>query len=285
MPDNNQEIGILIKAQEQTQSAFDKATAQLGGLGKDAASASAALKRVADSFSGSKILEEAEAATRYITQLGGATALTEKEQGRLNSQITEAVAKYQALGLKAPADMKALADATAGANRSTTDILGTVGKFAGAVGIGFSVGAVINFGKSVFDTASQIHDMAEQLGISAEATQGFKFAAEQAGSSIETVGTSLTKMNKNLAEGDKSTITALKDAGLSFQEIRNMKPEDAFLAITDAIAKIPDPDETGASRHRHHGEGLRGTAPGDQGRVSVGVRCCGQDVERHGQQA
>jgi hypothetical protein len=103
------------------------------------------------------------------------------------------------------------------------------------------VGAVVQFGKSVFDAASNVHDIALKLGVSTDAAQGFQFAAEQAGSSLDAVGTALNKMNANLAEGDKSTVKALKDAGLGFDAIRSMNPEDAFLAITDAIQKIPDP--------------------------------------------
>lgn len=124
---------------------------------------------------------------------------------------------------------------------SIKNMAGAATQLAGAFGVAFSVGAVVQFGKSVFDSASQIHDLAEKMGVSTDAVQGFKFAAEQSGSSLETVSTALTKMNANLAEGDKSTVKALKDAGLSFAQIRNMSPEDAFLAITDAIQKIPDP--------------------------------------------
>src|SRR6185436_7066768 len=62
-----------------------------------------------------------------------------------------------------------------------------------------------------------------------------------AGSSLDTVGNAINKMNVNLAEGDKGTVQALKNAGLSFAAIRDMRPEDAFLAITDAIQTIADP--------------------------------------------
>lgn len=220
----------------------------LKGLESDAGKVSSALNKMADSFSGRKIISDAELATKAVTEIGGATKLTESEQARLNAQLTVAIEKYKALGIQAPDTMVALKRETQAAADSihkipteTTSVIAGLGKLATAIGIGFSIGAVVSFGKSVFDSASKIHDMAEQLGISAEAVQGFKFAAEQAGSSLDAVGTALTKMNKNLAEGDKSTVNALKDAGLSFQAIRNLKPEDAFLAITDAIAKIPDP--------------------------------------------
>lgn len=105
----------------------------------------------------------------------------------------------------------------------------------------FTIGAVAAFAKSVFDTASDIKDMSAKIGISTDAVQGFKFAAEQTGSSLDAVGTAITRMNKGLAGGDKATVGALKDVGLNFSQIRSMKPEDAFLAIADAIGKNPDP--------------------------------------------
>src|SRR5687767_3196017 len=60
----------------------------------------------------------------------------------------------------------------------------------------FSVGAVVSFGKSVFNTAGEIGDMASALGISAESLQRFAFAAEQSGGSMNGVVTSLNFMNK-----------------------------------------------------------------------------------------
>jgi hypothetical protein len=221
--------------------AVKKAEASLEGFENSAEDVSKALGKMSESFLGKKVFEEAMLATKAVKDIGGATRLTEAEQERLNATLTEALAKYRVLGEEAPEDMKKLAAETTKAKVATTDIVSTAGSLAGAIGIGFSIGAVVSFGKSVLDSASQIHDMAEQLGISAEATQGFKAAAEQAGSSIEAVGTALTKMNQNLAEGNKSTVAALQAAGLSFDDIRQMRPEDAFLAITDAVQKIPDP--------------------------------------------
>jgi hypothetical protein len=95
----------------------------------------------------------------------------------------------------------------------------------------------------VVDLAGNINDTSERLGISTDAVQGFKYAAEQSGSSIDAVSSVLNKLNLNLASGDKSTVNALKDAGLKFKDIRAMNPEDAFLAVTDAIQKIKDPME------------------------------------------
>lgn len=137
--------------------------------------------------------------------------------------------------------LRAVGDAAKVGVGSGTSLLGTLTKLGGAVGIAFSVGSIVQFGKSVFETAGKINDMASQMGISTDAVQGFKEAAELSGSSLDAVGTAIGKMNANLAGGDKATVKALKDAGLGFNDIRSMKPEDAFLAIADAIQKIDDP--------------------------------------------
>ena len=225
-----------------------KAELDLDKLNSGADKAAGALNRMVAEFSGQKLIQQAQTATEAIDRIGGVTKLTQVEQAKLNAQVTEAIAKYDALGKEAPADMLRIQKETQGAANAlkavpaaTDNILSGLSKMGAALGIGFSVGAVINFGKSVFDAASQIHDLSEQLGISSEAVQGFKFAAEQSGSSLDAVASAITKMNQHLSAGDDSTVAALKAAGLSFQNIRNLSPEDAFLAIADAIQKVPDP--------------------------------------------
>jgi hypothetical protein len=105
----------------------------------------------------------------------------------------------------------------------------------------FTVTAVIGFAKHVVDAASDIHDMALKLGISAEAVQRFKYAAEQSGASLDDVGRAINFMNRALAGGDRSTVAALEAAGLSLYALRKLKPEEAFLAITDALKGMSNP--------------------------------------------
>jgi hypothetical protein len=124
---------------------------------------------------------------------------------------------------------------------SFRDALSGVTQIAGVFGVSLGLGAVVSFTRGVFDAASRIVDLAGALGISTEAAQRFKFAAEQGGATVEDVAKAINQMNRNLAEGDKGTLGALRAAGVSFEKVRAMKPEDAFLAITDAIEQIPDP--------------------------------------------
>src|SRR4029077_1920084 len=73
------------------------------------------LANMVDSFSGRKIIQQAELATAAIGKIENVTKLTAKEQAALNAKLTEAIAKYKALGQSAPADMVALQKATEGA--------------------------------------------------------------------------------------------------------------------------------------------------------------------------
>lgn len=122
------------------------------------------------------------------------------------------------------------------------DTVGTAASKIGSLMTGaFAVTAITGFISRAADAASEIHDVALKLGISTDAVQKFKFAAEQSGGTLDDVGRALNFMNKALSAGDEGTIHALISAGLSFDTIRAMKPEDAFIAITNAVKDIKDP--------------------------------------------
>lgn len=70
------------------------------------------LNKLADGFSGRKIIQDANLMAEAIHRIGGASQLTEAEQRRVNAVLTEAIAKYKALGVEAPTHMRVLAEAT-----------------------------------------------------------------------------------------------------------------------------------------------------------------------------
>ncbi len=221
--------------------AVEKAEVQLKGMETGANKVGTSLNRMVDSLSGRKLVQDATLAAAAVERIGGTSKLTASELSRVQAQATAAAEKLRAMGQTVPPGIQKIADTVKTTGSALDSMKGVVGTLAGAFGVAFSIGAVVNFGKQVFASASNIHDLAIQLGISTDAVQGFKHAAEQSGSSLDTVGTAITKMNQNLAGGDKATVQALKDAGLQFDAIRSMRPEDAFLTIADAIKGIPDP--------------------------------------------
>jgi len=228
--------------------AVQQSTVKLKDFQSNAEAVAQKVDKVANAFSGRKLVQDAEIMTKAITEIGGATALTAKEQAQVNTKLQEAIEKYRVLGQVAPQNMQDLEKATRQVNQETSkastgikDIGSSLLKMASAVGIAFSAEAVVGFVKSVFDSASQITDLSEKIGISAEAVQRFKYAAEQSGATIDDVGAAISKMNVKLAEGDKSTVHALTDVGLKLDDLRAMNPQQAFETIATAIEKIPDP--------------------------------------------
>lgn len=233
--------GKLIADFESFYGAVQKAEVSLRGFEGGAGKVETSLNKMANSLSGTRLIQDATIMSEAVERVGGVSKLTESELARVSAQAKEAAAKLTAMGQDVPPGIQKIAAAAKGAGSSLDSMKGFATAAAGAFGVAFSVDKVVAFGKHVFDTAGQIHDLASQLGISTDAVQGFKFAAEQSGSTLDAVGTAITKMNDKLAEGDKGTVKALQDAGLQFSAIRNMKPEDAFLAITDAVKQIEDP--------------------------------------------
>ncbi|MCR4375674.1 MAG: hypothetical protein NUW22_12575 [Acidobacteria bacterium] len=107
-------------------------------------------------------------------------------------------------------------------------------KYLSAAALGQAIKSVVNFG-------SEIADLSDRLSVSTDAVQKWGAKAALSGGTMQDVALAVNYMNRTLSGGSDSTISALNKAGLSFQTIRAMKPEDAFNAIARAIAKIPDP--------------------------------------------
>lgn len=111
-------------------------------------------------------------------------------------------------------------------------------------------------GLSIYGIAQRIEslagvvDKANQTGLSAEFIQQLGFAADQSGVSVDGLLGGLTKMTIELGKtqlNSEETSNNLKQIGLEASSLADMKPEDQFLAIADAIAKLPTAAEKAAA--------------------------------------
>lgn len=223
--------------------AVEKAEAQLIDLSARAGGAEKALNRMVDNFSGRRLVQDAHLMAEAVERIGGVGRLTQQELQRVGAQAQEAAAKLQAMGKEVPAGIQKIVDQTKNLNTQQGALAGTLRSVAGAFGLVFSVQTITRFFGEVVKTAGAVADMAEKLGVSAEAAQRFTFAARQTGASMESVERAIFTMNKALAGGSNSTLAALDALGLEFAAIRAKSPEEAFKDIAEAIRKIPDPME------------------------------------------
>jgi hypothetical protein len=103
------EFETAMKGAARTVSGFER---EFAGVASSVAGHQRRMNEAFAAFSGDKVIAEANQLAAAVTKVGGASKLTEQEQRRVNAAVTEAIAKYQALGQTAPASLQSLANAT-----------------------------------------------------------------------------------------------------------------------------------------------------------------------------
>lgn len=234
--------------------AVRKAEVELKSFETGAGRVEKSLNKMVDTFSGRKVIQDATLMAQAVERIGGTSKLTEQELQRLGSAATEAVAKMKALGLDVPANLQKIATE---ANKAGTALEGVAAKGAGgfrgllsaaapigaALGGAFAVTSVINYAKEIVDLGGHLVDLRDKTGISVTGLQQLKAAAELSGNSLEQVTGAVSQMQNRLASGDSSAVGAVRDLGLSLQQLTTMAPDQQFRAIARSIAEIEDPAE------------------------------------------
>ncbi len=124
--------------------------------------------------------------------------------------------------------------------------LAKLGTIAGVAALGTALSVAT---KKAVDFASEINDTARSLGVSVEALQELRFAAQLSGVSIASLDTALKFLNKNTSEaisGNTKIVDAFDRLGLSVRELQTMRPEQLFGAVIEQLGKVP----TAAERTR-----------------------------------
>lgn len=169
------------------------------------------------------------------------------------AEVTAARAAQTAATTALTASEEALAAVTAGvvateevATVSTITLTGAVTGLALAIGAVVAIaGGVLIAGfaiaKSFSDAGSELHDLAEETGLTAEELSVLKFAAEGAGSSLDKVTLSFQKYLKNIneaANGNKEAAKTFAAVGIDAEKA-NKDTTDALEQLFVAISKIP----------------------------------------------
>jgi hypothetical protein len=117
--------------------------------------------------------------------------------------------------------------------------LGQVNGLLETFGVGLSIGAVIQFGRSLLELGDNVMKVHDRTGLATDDVQRLQFIAEQSGNSIDDLTGSISKLQVRLADGKgQKGIEAL---GLNFQKIRNESPYQALADVAQAIEKIESP--------------------------------------------
>lgn len=104
--------------------------------------------------------------------------------------------------------------------------------------------------KSFIASGDQLAKMSQRTGVAVEALSELKFAAGQSGTDLETLETSLRKMQATLvdaANGSSSAVKALEHLGLKVEDIQALNPEQQFKLMADRLSQIQNPTARAAA--------------------------------------
>ena len=122
------------------------------------------------------------------------------------------------------------------------------------------VAAVGAFVVRVSQAADQLQDLADNIGVSASSLSTLKLAAAQSGTSLDAVALAMQKMSQTIgdaASGSKQAQQAFSTLGINVREIANLRPDEAFSRVADAISRIENPYRRAAAAQDIFGKGSK----------------------------
>ncbi|HXG69670.1 MAG TPA: hypothetical protein VNJ04_03550 [Gemmatimonadaceae bacterium] len=116
----------------------------------------------------------------------------------------------------------------------------TIATTAKAFAAAWVVTEILQAAKATLNFAGSLTDMSARTGVGTSALQELKFGAEEVGVSFDTVTASMSKLQNTLASGDKTSVNAFRDLGLSAKELRAVAPEQQLQMIGAQLALVGD---------------------------------------------
>lgn len=126
-------------------------------------------------------------------------------------------------------------------SKGLVGLRGELNNLAGAIGVTFGLQTLVSFTGELLRMGDQIVKVADRTGLTTDQVQRLQYVANQSGNTIEDLTSAIGQMQDRLASGDASAVAALKSLNLSFDELARMDPYSQMIAISEAIAKVPNP--------------------------------------------
>src|SRR5581483_4660581 len=99
------------------------------------------------------------------------------------------------------------------------------------------------------ETGNQLFEMSLKTGASVEGLSALRYVASQTGIDFDSFGTSLYKMEVALGSSGQKAIDLqekLDLLGLSLQDLKNERPDEAFVNILSALEELPNRSDQAA---------------------------------------
>jgi hypothetical protein len=253
------------KAGKEAAEAFGKGARDSKASERSFESLQRRIKSITQDLSGNKATGRLQELALAVQKMGGASKLTEVNLERLRNQIKG----LQAQGGKAPKALQALIPAPGKVAPTTQAIdnlklslsssaqslgpfgaglsaLGPAGLAAAAgvavltAGVGKLIGTLVAWSRESVELSTSISEMSLETGMGTDAVQEWVYAGSKVGMQGPQVSKAIGDMTRKIAEGSTLTRKAVADLGLSFDDVRKMRPEQQFETVLRAIRAVGD---------------------------------------------
>jgi hypothetical protein len=218
--------------------AVDGAVIKLRDIESGAAKVSTSVSRIAESFSGSKVIQQATMMAEVFDRAGGAAKFTDAELARMGATGAEAAAKLRALGQDVPPGIQRIADEAKNADTQHRSLGATVKDLALGFAAMFTARAAFNFVADVIADASALKDLSQQTHINVEELQLLAGGMSEFGVDADQLGRGLFKLSRGIAGGDESVVRGLHMMGLSLKDVEGLQGQELFLKIERGLATL-----------------------------------------------
>lgn len=108
---------------------------------------------------------------------------------------------------------------------------------------------------------SQLRDIMDRTGASAELLSTLGHAAKLTGGNMQSMGLSLFQMNRNIENGTRQVGKGLDMIGLKMEDVRSLSVDEKFAKITEAMAATGDAGIQAAAGQRIFGRAAKELMP------------------------
>lgn len=231
-------------------SAVERATVKIREFGTEPYKVENALSRMADGFSGRKLIADATLAAEAVERIGGTSRLTEEELRRVATQAAAAADKLRLMGEEVPPKLQALAARLepipkqlslmqqAGALLTTT-----FGQMTAALSftnlLQGGVSTLASWTREAFTAADANVNLAGTLGTTTEFTQRLQGVADQTSTSLDALGGLALQLQLRWESNRRS----VEDLGLAWATLNAQPFEARWGSVVEALGHVTDAQE------------------------------------------
>lgn len=241
----------LFRTYEQAKAGARSTDAEFERLRQRSRQLGADLESTVRRFEGRKLVDEARTAAKAIEQLGGVGKLTKRELDDVARTVNAATDKLTRMGDEVPPSLRRLkAEIDAVSQTSGKAATGGIGSLSGAFATlrgqiplltaAGAVGLTAKLATDAMQAADEIVKVSSSLEISIGKVQEWQYVAGQTSTTIDAFAGNANKLSLNVAGGSQKVRDAIKDLGLSYSELRTLKPEALFDRVVEALEGVDD---------------------------------------------